>query len=241
MPDAPDGYKYQPYSSRHVLGDLAELAVRLGSPVAFDRRGTVIWYDTVAYGETPWTTSGAGTGNASKVITGGGHFGPYLIEMTAGSDGEQWRQMWHPLPLVEINKWGLAVSFALTNDFDYVSFSLNRYDGTNRYQGRIKIVNTGFKLQYRDSDGNEQDIATISDPVWAYHTFHWLKFVIDAENLKYERVIYNGTEYDLSAYDLYSNASSDTPKMTPYITVVARTGENDKMLVCATIITIDEP
>lgn len=241
MPDAPDGYQYRPESTRAVLGDLGEHAVRVGSPITFDRRGTVIWYDTVQYGLTPWTESGSGTNSSSKLILGGGHFGPYLVEMTADSDGERWRQMWHPMPLIEINKWGLVVSFAVTDDFDYLSFSLNRYDGTYRYQGRIKVVFDPPKLQYRGSDGDDHDIETIPNPVWAYHTFHWIKFVADYETLEYVRVIYNGVEYPLPGIAIYKSDSDDIPKMTPYITVRGRSGYQDKMLVCAVILTIDEP
>lgn len=241
MPDAPDGFRYQPYSQRAVLGDMGELAVRLGSPIVYDRRGTVIWYDTVAYGLTPWTESGAGTGNASQVILGGGSFGPYLIEQTSGSDGDRWRQMWHPMPLTVINKWGLSVSFAVTDDFDYLSFSLNKYDGSERMQARIKITLSGLLLQYRDSAGNEQTIATIDNPVYTYHTFHWIKLVADYENGVYTRVIYDDIEYDLSDYDLYVAAAADVPQSRPYITVRGRSGENDKILVSAVILTIDEP
>ena len=45
-------------NSTYGLTDLGELAVRLGSPVSFDRRGDVVMMETFEDGLDAWVTDG---------------------------------------------------------------------------------------------------------------------------------------------------------------------------------------
>lgn len=52
----PDWGEYSPQEVVSKLLDNAELAARLGSPVLFDRRGTVIFMDDFNCGVNHWDT-----------------------------------------------------------------------------------------------------------------------------------------------------------------------------------------
>jgi len=56
MPDAPDWYKYLPGSDRYILEDMGELAARLRSPITYDRRGEVLYFDMMEHGLAPYFT-----------------------------------------------------------------------------------------------------------------------------------------------------------------------------------------
>ena len=49
--------------------DVAELVVRLGSPVSFDRRGNVVLIDDFAASVIKWSYPGYGTGNGHELST----------------------------------------------------------------------------------------------------------------------------------------------------------------------------
>lgn len=241
MPDAPDWYALRPGSDRHVLADMAELAVRLFSPVVHDRRGTIIWVDDFRYGDVSWVHSTGGAGAAIAIDTHYPLYGGKVLKLTAGSSSPYAAQIYRNLSIPRVNKWGVAVHFAVTSNFDYISLSVGKYDGINRVQGRVRISDTDNTMVYRDSDGDNQLIATLSDLTETYGTYHWLKLVMDMSTKEYVRVMFDDTEYDLGGISLYESASGEVAQFRPYISLFGLSDENDVMCVDAVVITIDEP
>jgi len=241
MPDAPDGYKYQPYSQRAVLGDMAELAVRLGSPIVHDRRGTVIWYDQGDYGLAPWVAYAYGTGGAMEVDTHRPLYGGFNIKLTSGSTDPWMAVLYRNIAIPRLNKWGLAVLFSVEDDYEYVSVNISRYDGVNRHQARIRIYDADNTIKYRNSDGDDVLIATLGDLTETYSTYHWLKLVADFEDDEYVRLMFDDTEYDLSGEGIYVSASAELAQFRPYFIFVGTDGNNDNAYLDAVVVTIDEP
>ena len=83
------GPDYGASSARYTIfpvTDLGELAVRLGSPVAYDRQGNVIYTESFENGLAGWDTDTSGAGASVDVSFGRGVHGAWAGRLVAGSD-----------------------------------------------------------------------------------------------------------------------------------------------------------
>jgi len=241
MRGAPDWYTYRLESERHVLGDLGELAVRLGSPVSHDRRGSVIWMYTGDQGQGFWDDTLAGTGADALITSENPIYGSYTLRLVAGSDGAKGAQLFKNFAAPRRNVWGFAINFAVITNYDVVSISINHYDGAKQHQARVRIYDADKTIRYRDAANVNQVIDTLTDLSEVYGTFHWLKLVADFENDEYVRVMFDDQEYDLADIPIYTAASAELAHVRVYVSIFGLDGENDVMILDSAVFTIDEP
>jgi len=217
----PDWGTEGPVSTIHSIQDLGELAARLGSPVTFDRRGNVMWFDDFESGIGQWFRSGdAGYSvdwNSQYMQRGG--FSCKLMTPTATGE-TVWLQKITTLPV--ISKFGLEITFSREQFWRYLDFGLVYYDGHHTYTTKIRLDVVNDKLQYWDEDGNWQDV-----PGGQYHFivneyfFHTLKYVINPTMTKYQRLIVSNQELDLSAINSQKAASATSPIMLTTIVLTS--------------------
>ena len=195
-----------PIGPVYTLSDLGELAARLGSPVTFDRRGNVIWYDSFEGG---MSKSGAwgGVGGSFEITNARARTGECSVHITTG-----------------LANYGEVVTWctfsALTNFGGEASFIFPEW-GEEHYQLMFTIYD-GTYLYYPHVRWNTRDAAVSPNTLFYYtdtgvwapfgqlvlpylaneYLFNTVKLVVDTTNNRYIRFIANGMEYDLSAYTL---------------------------------------
>jgi len=241
MPDRPDWSKYLPGSERHPLEDLGELAARLNSPVTFDRRGEVIWVDDFSTGLTRWR--GAGTGGNSDVTVDAdysywsGYSAKLYADGVVGGSAGLFRYFSPP----KLGKWGFEIAIAFFSDFYWSQMSMVWDDGSDVYIGTIRLDNDSNELQYYGSDGHYHKIVDLSTLHYDYGLYHLLKVVIDFENKTYERVIFNETEYDLTAHAIETAVTGNVPLKYVNINLTSDKANPDTARLGAAIVTANEP
>ncbi len=241
MPDLPDWSKYQPGSVRFALEDLGEHAVRLGSQVSFDRRGEVLWQDHIAYGLAPYETLTSGTGASVKVSSDYTLQSGYALKLTGGSDSDRNANVYKFFNLPDVTRWGAEVAFAFLTDYDVFRLFLRYYDGVKFYQASAYLDFTNGEIQIRVPTLGNIKIDDLENTYRQGGIFHTLKLVGDFETNKYVRLIYDNTEYDLSAYDLYYSSIPLEVCQYIFFSLVSRSGQNDYCHVGRCIITGNEP
>jgi len=241
MPDAEDFYTYRLGSERHVVGDLAELAVRLGSPVAYDRRGDVIWYDQFDYEVNNWFLFLGDAGDAVTAVTTYPYIGKYAAKLlTAGAALRGAGISGHLAPPI-VNKWGIECAVWFKQDYDSFTVQLIYQPGAVAYSTYVRLVDATGKIEIYDENGAWQEVGVFQTSSWSYALYHHLKLVVDFENECYSRVMLDAQDIDLSAYPLYSAAGGGVPINSFYIKFHGRVGQSDYAQLGYVIVTANEP
>lgn len=237
LPDyaAPKTIGTVPVGSVYTSTDIAELAARLGSIVTFDRRGNVAWMDNFEDGIQAWESTFYQSLSWDPINAARGGFS--LATEYANSD----RDITHNLPLLPLGKNGLEVSYAFGADTKtYMPFSLSFYDGAAMLQGAVRYSENDHTLEILNSTGGYTLVASDVQGGRA-GIFAVIKLVIDFATKKYERLIFNGVEYDLSAHSIYEAASVAAPHVTITLKPVTTSGFLWTAWYDAIILTQNEP
>jgi len=241
MPDAPDGYKYRPAGDRAVLGDLGELAVRLGSIVSYDRKGDVIWLWDGSTGVSTWAISGISGDAYCEVGTSFSNVGGYQLELHADGATDPYVQLIKFFSPVEVSKWGLEVSVALISDYLDFIINIGRDDGVLYYQAGIKLDSDADEILYRDLAGDYIKFADLPTLHNTYGQFHNMKLVIDMDTNKYVSFQMNDVDYDVPKVAFRQTSTSDQLLQKVLITLHGRDGETDYCYLDYVIVTTGEP
>lgn len=202
MPDAPDWYSSLPGSDRNVLGDLGELAVRLGSIVSFDRQGVVMRMDNFETGLSHWIYTGYATDSYQKVVVSPVFNGAYAVELGSGKTPTALAKINCNFPVVSEKKCGIELAFRPSAGGHIQHLSFLHFDGDHLSNARVIINMHDQILQYLDENGNYVTFGTISDLAAMTEEWNIVKLVADFENECYDRLILNKTTYDMSGYTL---------------------------------------
>lgn len=241
MPDRPDWSKYLPGSERHSLEDLSELAVRLGSPVTYDRRGEVIWFDDCRYGLAPWRVGEVGDDAEVSVVVDQTDASPYAIKLTGGSSEGNTVAIYKDYTKEVLNRVGVEFSFIALSIFDLIYLNILAKDGELTQWGQVRLTYSTGTWAYIDNNSKYQDIASPGIVVGSWEFYHRIKLVIDLPENKYVRFQYDNNEYDLSTYPLVSWDEPITPRYIIDLAMVSRENYNDVIQVGRCIITGNEP
>jgi len=237
---APDYSNVRKGSFVQRLDDLAELAVRLGSPIQGDRAGEVVFLDdfSVGIGKIGFATYGSDASyNLSGTIS---FYGDYSVRLIAGSDGTHHTDLFKAISNFNIGKMGVAVFFRLTGEADYLAIQLNHHDGVyyNRYE--IRFYPTTQRLGYMNSSGVFTLIDTLADIRVASPTFHYFKIVGDLAVNQFVRCIFDNTVFLLTDLECWSTTSATYPYLYGMFKFYGRDGENDQLHIDSFVITQNE-
>lgn len=199
---------YAPKTTIATITDIGELAVRLGSIVTFDRRGDVVWLDDFEDGIIKWEAKTDGTGSVITSDSTTARNGGKCAKLVPGSADLDTATINHFGPTMALSKTGIEISFTIDADHEQIDIHLDFFTGSNLLAFRIRLLLSDLTLRYRDENATYVSIATITQPRTDTKTFHTLKLVVDPDTQKYVRLIYDNTEYDISAK--LPRVSSDT-------------------------------
>ncbi len=237
----PDDYPWLPGSTRFPLGDLGEVAARLGSPVVYDRRGELIWLDDFRHGVLGWEYSGSGLNNGCFLVTSTRYTGPYCMELHAGALlAGGLAQVTKSFSALNLGRCGVETVYQFSTDASYFQVTLTE---TNNFLYIPPAIRHNFSsrvLQYLGSDILYHTFATLpaADP----GPTQWLqlKLVVDFDTRKYIRVLFEETEYDLNGIDLPSLATTDANFHSVILTLKALANLGETVHVAHVILTGNE-
>jgi hypothetical protein len=230
-------------------GDNAELAARLLSPVVFERRGRVLWFDDMAQGLSKYLVIINGTGTVKVKIDAGFLNGAAIeIKPDAGTAGDP--KLLFTLPIIATTKVGVEflLRWVSNNAANCTTFDLRLYyfDGAVqhefRYNLRPDIQSIGLLSTTPVPGGTFYPVVT-SYPFYGSGTevgTSYFKTVINLQDLTYDRIVFNLTGASLRQY-----TSTPTPAIArPRLDVLFRANPNaalNGVYISDIICTIDEP
>lgn len=237
----PDWGITAPRSTIYSLHDMAELAVRMGSIVAFDRRGNVIFMDDFGRGAArvtvPFNVAPAEVFPASDYPLSGP---THLVIKTGDSAGNQQSivaTIYRPV----LAGVGAEIAFVPVTNLRTFEVVINEYDGTNYRNYHARYDHTDGKLYVLDSASVWQEVGSPGVLYTYLHCYTIIKLVVDFENQLYKRLLFNDVTYDLSAHSANVSASATSPHMRVQVYAYTDADASIEVRVDNLILTQNEP
>jgi len=175
----PDWGLVGPKSTTYGLDDLGEHAVRLGSPVLWDRRGDVLVQTDFREGLGSFDGGGAGTGWAVTLHAGNARTGAYCAKLTPGSDGGQNAWLSKALPRPVLAKVGLEFSFSCAPGTGRWLWCIDWQAGSVLYAAYVRYDHVNGWLQTYEEPATWTTFATVGSLLQLDQVLHTGKLVVD--------------------------------------------------------------
>jgi len=221
---------------------LGELAVRLGSPSVFERRGSVIWFDDFRHGLGKWTPALSGAGSATALSNLDAKSGGFSALLTAGPVANRFASLAHYEAAFKMtDKVGVEVSFQTQNaNAGYYTLVVEVLDGTNGYKFAIECETaTDYINRWTDEGG----WTTVGNKKIDSDTHSWttLKLIVDLAAGEYLRLYVNGSEYSLLGLVGETWAQVSVPYVAVTFKVLSTGAASAAALLDNVIVTLNEP
>jgi len=238
---APDWHKYRRESATFPVQDMAELAVRLDSPVAFDRRGDIILLDTFKNGRRPWQAPAPGTGADASLSPD--HFlsDGYSLAVTCPHDDAMDIHVYRYTPYVPHGAIGLEIAFTLHLHTISIKVDLDLEDGANHILTYLLYTYATNRLQYYPAVGPPVDLDPTVDVARNPRIFNHLKLVVDPTIPAYVRAILNHQAFPMTGIPARSVPSVTTPNLLVNIEWIGTFGQTPTVYLDNVILTQNEP
>lgn len=215
----PDWGGSAPKATTYKLDDQAELAVRLGSMVSYDRRGEVIWANDFAGGGRSFFCVGAGVGEEIYLTCEGALSGGLCLALKTGNVVGDFQRVYQFGYYTVEGGLGQEVWFAPMDNRSEFILQTILYNDLVSYEYALKYSYVNQRLYIYDDAGAWQAIGSDVGINFPFEAYTPVKMVIDTLKRRYVRVLFGGYHYDVSGY-------------TPLVGV---TGVRKSMLSCASI------
>ncbi len=237
----PDWGLVGPKSTVFGSDDMGELAVRLNSPVMWDRRGDVILMDSMEDGGGLRAAGTMGVGDYYSTRAALGRHGPiahycYL----AGAALSQGYVNWVVFPTGQ-----LVLGFELSWGFDLniatIAFNLSWFDGAVEHECNISYLPATGTLRYQTAAAAWTNIVVGLNLLEVYQPYHVIKLVADFDTNEHVRVILNENTYDLAGIALYDSPNAAGPMIQGQMYVVSDLVGASQFSADRAILTQNEP
>lgn len=220
----------------------AELAVRLGSPNIYDRRGQVLFLDTFEQGLYTWNPFASGGSADVSLSPLAALASGYSVKLTGGNTTDWYAKVEKVVPSRPVGRMGMEFSLSMPTAWNYMQATFYLYTGTQALWGVIRWIYTGYVLQVYDHGSDYVGVGVGKVLGADAEMFNTIKFVVDTDTLKYVRMMFNNQEIAVSTRNLFAGADTTTsPSLKVAIELLSRDGFNDAMYLDNVIVTAAEP
>ncbi len=225
----------------HYDLDMSENAARLESPVTYNRSGRVVHIDRCINGLITWEITEVGTGAAVAVDTGKSFRYASSLRMTAGSDSTAQSLIAKNIPIWNLSKVGMEITFALTGNPNAFILAIFHFDGTNSYDFTVGLFFDLGYIYYENVSGGWTLLTALTDLTAKVEYWHTAKLVVDLSKLVYVKFMLDSVEYDLTDLEGQTNVDGAPPHTEPTIACNGPGTTNPYCNVNDFIFTVDEP
>lgn len=199
------------------VADMGELAARLGSVDAFDRRGNIIWIDDFEAATIGWEVQYTGGAGNTNLSTNRWLHGSQSLYIEPDTDDDDRVMIIRNLAYPVVGKLGLEATMTCVDEVDFLAIYMRLYDGTNYHDSGFGYWNTTEQLTYINSIGGNTTFANNIKTNDDDRLFLHFKYVYDFVNDKYVRGLFNGVEYNMSSYSGPLSADATHPYLRLYV------------------------
>lgn len=208
MPRGQQDYgQYASQTQYATMSDLAQLAAWLIDYFSADNRGIVVFTDDFEGALLKWNkmTSNSGTSLQSSAHA---KSGSQSIELDVAKVLAAGAGIYREFGIQPSQRLGCEINFCKPDSNTYYIQRLSYHDGTNAWQGAVKIDFSTNILSIQTGATTWQTIATLPAFSGSDQAFHPIKLVVDFDTKTYVRLIVDNGNYVVSNYSLYESVSA---------------------------------
>ena len=237
----PDFWGRGPKGITYALDDMAELAVRLGSFMNYDRRGEVFYANDFDNGGRGYVSLGGGTGNEVYLSADQVAHGSMCLVLKTGDGIDDYCTLIKTLRHPDDGPIGFEVSFVPHDNLAKIEFILYLYEGAKIYTYLITYNHALGTLILSDSAGADVAVGTCGVLGHDYDLYHQFKLVINTLTRHYIRVMLNDNTYDVSAESAQGSANAGNRRMLAFVNTICTAAGASEVRLDNIIITQNEP
>jgi len=215
----PDWGERSPKITTYTLSDMAELAVRLGSFVNYDRRGEVIWMSGFDEGGRGYGYSGTGVGFDIYLSSDLTEHGGLCLILVPGNAVGDLIQIHKVMRYPVISGIGLEATFTPDPLAEWVELRLRIFDGVNLTSYAVRYVHFTGTVEVYDQAGAWVTVGTPGKMRDTYAAYTQFKLVIDLVSGNYARVMINDNTYLATVYSGFVAADLTAKSITGLVNV----------------------
>lgn len=224
----------------HTLSDMAELAVRLYSPVVFSRSGKVLYLDDFEKGLGAWTLAAPGVmaeilSSSSWVYLGGN-----ACIIQTHNVGASIASISKRFPPVDLQILGAQMCFAVVDNVKWLDFEIRLEDGEDTYHFGARYEHTTGKLYFQSTPLLYTEFADHGVLQEGFGIYHHLKLYVDTVDKTFVRLLFDNVLYDLSAYTPGTQPNPLSPREDLWIRVTSQNNVSGIVYVDSVVVTTDE-
>ncbi len=232
--------RFSPQVAVQPVGDLGELAARLGSPVTYSRSGTVMFADGFEDGLSPYELASSDPTYLVSLSTTISFRGAQSAKFFHDKDEISNPRLLKHIPLYRTGKMGFEFHFRNESDNEIFTFGLSKQEGGIFYSALIKITVSDGTIKYFDSEGTFTTIETLDLTVGAFKAWHAVKLFVDYDTNSYVRLWVDDNEYLLTDLALWNTVSVEADYLMAEILLNWYPGNDLTMYVDDFIVSVDE-
>jgi hypothetical protein len=237
---APDFSNIRKEELVHRLDDLAEASVRTFIPVVYDRLGDVVFFDSFESGIL-WEHQSLATPNCKFYIGyGNGINSPRALvyKKPAGLNG--YSEIVFRAPYYTTRTVGYSICVRPGHYFTHLLFGMAVADTTTFYSFDLRIYKSDGKIDVTHGSGRAV-VGYVPPASLSPYDWFWLKFVVNVQKGRWERIMIHTFTLDARAYQLYQTPANGATVFRITIGENANTPAGDLTYFDNLIITINEP
>jgi len=238
----PDWGTAGPLGTVYTVEDMAELAVRLGSFVTFDRRGNVIFLDDFAsLTKTAYWRLGGGGGGTVNISNLWVLYGQSSCKLVA--EANDWVEITYELAFPTLSRMGFEFAWNRLDEgnLESIRLEIGLNDGTNWWYSELEWIAATGLWRVVSSLGAWVNLSPTIQHSADVVVFNHVKLVVDFVNKKYVRLIVNDLTYDLSNIALNSGGAVVPAYVYMSFMTTANAGGDATNYIDHIIITQNEP
>lgn len=239
--DTPDWGVSALFNSNALVNDLSELAVRLGSPVTFDRTGNVLYYDCFESGLTNWEHNSYPAGAYAVPTARFCAIRPYAVKLATTDDSGSYSGIKRGLPFPYVSRMGFEFHIKQTAAIKRFLTQLTFYTGTYAYYLQLTLHEEDDQVLLQDGDSVDHEICGYDFSTVLYSPFHVIKLVFDLTTELHIRLTIDDIDYDVSSITIKKNASAENAHMYVLFYLYSAGAFERTCYIDNVIFTIDEP
>ena len=195
---APDDSNVKVGKDVFRLDDLAELAVRLGSPVTYNRAGNVLMIDGFEEGLTGWSKNRTGVAAEVELSQDRTYAGGISVRIHTGTGLTPYGGISKFLPPVSSCKMGMQMCFSLNFRVARITWEYGYYKPSLKYNFGLEYDHVAGTLAYKSAPGIYTPFATPGKLYFDGANWHNVKLIVDTKTGSYVRCILDNEVYDMS-------------------------------------------